>query len=153
MPHLTLIVGLPGSGKSHYATTRLRDVEYFHDIRHPAYANDDSRNVHGVINWLLEGGDCVAEDVSFCVPEAREELLAEIRERVPGVEIEVIYFARSVENCLINMLGDFHTKGKSPNFFNRIHAFCHLVDRYKIPDQAAQEPVVTPYALNRTPGP
>ena len=110
MKKLIVVIGLPGSGKSHYVH-ELHDIgtagwicEDFHanayrNSSHPA----DSRYLAALIEHLQKGTVCAVADIAFCDPARREEFEDEIRMRVADLEIEFHCFENSKEYCAENV--------------------------------------------------
>ncbi len=146
MPKLTLIIGLPGSGKTHYADTNKGGAKYFNDIFHSTYVGTE-RDQNAVKTWLQMGNDCIADDVSLCVPDKRAAFIAELRAEVSGLKMEVVYFAKDFENCVLNILGHYVHEGRHENAFKRMIAFGHLFDKYEIPEGAVTRPVHSLYTV------
>lgn len=146
MPKVTVIVGLPGSGKSHLCKKlEAGGATTFGDVCHP------NKKVHPggldvVVAALSAGTDCVIEDVSFCVADKRECLAGWLSERVINLEFEWIFFENDRQKCLVNIVDDFLYKGRM-DLAERINAYNHLYSRYEIPTDSTTAGVVCRYRL------
>lgn len=78
MTKIYLIIGLPGSGKTHYANTVLRHLPLVDDISY--------------IKQLPLTGDFVLTDVNFCDHSVLETAETLLKQKYPDAEIHRIYF-------------------------------------------------------------
>jgi hypothetical protein len=107
---LIVVIGLPGSGKSHYLK-ELRDKGVLdwicEDFHADAYRNSehvvDSRHLAPLVENLQHGLVCGVADIAFCNPVRLQEFLDEIRARVPGAEIEFHCFKNDKARCAENV--------------------------------------------------
>ncbi|MXG92061.1 AAA family ATPase [Nocardioides flavescens] len=94
-------VGLPGSGKSTYLQTHFdverQDVLVLDDHQANAIANSPdpqwSRGRGAATDALRDGRSVVISDVAYCHAAALERLVDVMKQDVPGVDVEVTYFA------------------------------------------------------------
>lgn len=109
MKKLIVVIGLPGSGKSHYLRN-LRDdgtVGWIcEDFHVDAYRNSpcvvDSRHLEPLVEALNKEVACAVADIAFCDPIRRDEFEDEIRLRVPDVQIEFQCFEDNKKLCAEN---------------------------------------------------
>ncbi len=87
MPTLTIVVGLPGAGKSAYCKRYAPGGVYYGDVCHPRKTSGLG-GIGEVAISLREGNDCLIEDVSFCEAAQRERVENWIERVVPNVRIE-----------------------------------------------------------------
>lgn len=102
------VVGLPGCGK----TTLCRELErngraVFDDYK--AHAHDDSsrfrmsRHYERLLELVRDGARCVVADIDFCRADARVEAEQTLREQIPLVRVEWLFFANDSAACEANI--------------------------------------------------
>jgi predicted kinase len=81
MGKLIVVIGLPGSGKSHYVDRLLADGSVgwiCHDFHADAYNDSklvtDSRYLQELLEKLRTGHTCAIADIAFCDPTRRERI-------------------------------------------------------------------------------
>lgn len=91
---IILIVGLPGSGKSHLAN-RINDDNNgkFTIIDDPK----DFKEIEDIINT-----DLIITDPQLCFEKNRQNALKRIKSLNPDCKIEWIFFKNDPEKCLVN---------------------------------------------------
>lgn len=108
------IVGLPGSGKTHYMK-KLRTRKFglvADDLmagvpmdlpinRFPLFT--DSVHYNRLIRALRAGKDCVVSDIIFCDTLARIDVERVLCADVPGLEIRWTYFRNDPRQCAKNV--------------------------------------------------
>lgn len=98
---LFVLVGLPGSGKSTYLQGPFQvdhqDVLVLDDYQAHAVANSPdpqwSRNRRAAIDALRDGQSVIISDIAYCHPAALEQIVDLMKRDMPGIDIELIYFA------------------------------------------------------------
>src|SRR4051812_24371485 len=103
MPKLTVVVGLPGAGKSTYCKRHAPGGVYYEDVCHPGKTSGP-RGIGEVAVNLRDGKDCLIEDVSFCEAAQRDRVGDWIKKMVPNVQIEWVFFENDVPKCLCNIV-------------------------------------------------
>lgn len=89
MTKIHLIIGLPGSGKTHYANTVLRHLPLVDDISY--------------IKQLPINGDFVLTDVNFCDERVLNMAVSLLKQKYPTAEITKIYFENDTEKARANV--------------------------------------------------
>jgi hypothetical protein len=106
MPKLTMVIGLPGSGKSRYTDEHAKGgVKGFSDVMSPSGRRPNK--VEAVALALQGGQDVIGDDVSWCEEQRRNDFIGHIKAMVPNVEIEFVYFEASPQKCGMNLMIDF----------------------------------------------
>jgi hypothetical protein len=127
MPKITLVVGLPGAGKT--SLTRVLSqgqVKVYEDFR------------NGQVQWerflgdLRSGTDHVVNDPSLCDPEVRGRIERCLREKIPDIQIAWVFLANDPDQCILNVLSDFWYK-KRNDLEARLREIRRLSPIYQIP--------------------
>ncbi len=132
---LTLIIGLPGSGKS---TLKMERSE-FHDDDFLRNELQPPRGYVGIVERLRAGINCAANDIALCESGRMSDVLERFRRDVPGVEVELIYFQNDPEQCIINVVND-HWCDLRHDVGARIHAIRRFTLLYEPPPDARPVP-------------
>lgn len=85
-----VVVGLPGSGKTHYARSLGHEWTLIDDPESPADLPDDFAH------------DVVITSPHFCREVSYQFILNEIQTRWPGITVETVFFANDPDACLLN---------------------------------------------------
>lgn len=98
---ITFLLGLAGSGKSHLADelNNKTGAKKFEGIAAPERAE----LLPAMIQCLMYGEDCVVEEIAYCRPVCREQVVTYFRSRVPSVEIEWICFENDLDSANWNV--------------------------------------------------
>jgi predicted kinase len=140
---LTVIVGLPGSGKSTLVEEKKRFVTGLcvHDY-HAAAHNDsprveDSRYYHGLIESLRAGHDCVIADIAFCDARRTVRLCEAFTGEVAGLRLEWIYFENAPDKCRSNI-----QRRARESVSSDLKALDEFAQLYRIPEGVAPRAIV-----------
>jgi hypothetical protein len=105
MATLTIIVGLPGSGKSHLVKTLRPTCKGVceEDFMAHSYRDDPdfrcSRHFGELVRDLARGVDCIIADITFCRADRRAEFESLIKGAVPNVTLDWQYFTNNAEDA------------------------------------------------------
>lgn len=142
MAKLTIIVGLPGAGKSN-RVSELRDVtsgicveDFMKDSIEHSQQFIHSQHYQQLIDDLQNGKDCVVADIAFCNTGRRTEAEQVVVHAVPGVTIEYEFFENDPAKCGINAL---HRNRR--NVDEELQKIDDLSAEYDIPPGAKLLPV------------
>lgn len=149
MGRLTIVVGLPGSGKTHYLRTESTGCPKVFDdfLARDRYSDG---GLFAVLSALRDGGDCVIDEAGFCDQGQRDGFVRCIRRLFPGLEIEMVYFAPDVGACLRNLLGDYLAGRRTDHYASRVEWCLKYARVYRIPDGFEARPVPDLYRLTTT---
>lgn len=111
---ITIITGLPGSGKT-TTTNKFQHhgVKVFDDYLHKTIGNelgrpDLAKHRTTLIEALIAGQDCIVTDIQLCDAATLEKMVADIRIHVPEVIINKEYFCNDPEQCRQNVLSSYN---------------------------------------------
>jgi predicted kinase len=142
MAKLIAVVGLPGSGKSHYVQ-RLRTScagvcaeDYMANSHNNSARFVDSRYYVDLVRDLREGQDCVIADIEYCDSWRRAEVEEVVRREAPAATIEWHCFQNDPQQCRANV--DRRGRASAENEKRKI---CELSAKYQIPLGAKVIPV------------
>lgn len=99
MPKVTFIIGLSGSGKT-YLSEHLKketDAEVFTNL-----LADDS-GLDALMESLRDGKDCIIDEVRFCLPAYREQILRSLSQ-IAGLEMRWICYENDLETANWNVI-------------------------------------------------
>jgi hypothetical protein len=104
MAKATFILGLSGSGKTYLAQKMKTETgaEVFENIL------EDGSSLAVLIECLKAGNDCIVDEVRFCLPSYRDEIVQQLSE-IPGVEINWLCYENDLESANWNVI---HRKDK-----------------------------------------
>jgi hypothetical protein len=142
---LIIVVGLPGSGKSHLLRQMVSRGEVapecvrhdYHDqSKNGTHDVDQSRFFEVAVASLKAGKTFAIADIWFCKPGHVERTSIVLRSNVPGLQVDVRYFENAPEACLANVLRE----GGS-NVMARVQRIGELTRTYAPPAGVALERV------------
>jgi hypothetical protein len=145
MAKLIVVIGLPGSGKSHYVRALRASYQGVCAEDYMAYSHNDSprfaqsRHHADLVRDLRNGKDCVIADIEYCDTSRRVEVEQDIMRNVPGVLIEWHCFENNPSQCELNV--DRRGRGNAGEEKQKIW---HLSGKYQLPPNAKLIPVWTP---------
>jgi deoxyadenosine/deoxycytidine kinase len=99
MAKLTFILGLSGSGKT-YLSERLKKetgAEVFNNL-----LADDS-GLNALIESLRDGNDCIVDEVRFCLPAYREQILQSLSQ-ITSLDMRWICYENDLETANWNVI-------------------------------------------------
>ncbi|HWE36609.1 MAG TPA: AAA family ATPase [Isosphaeraceae bacterium] len=142
MSKLTIIAGLPGSGKSHLvrelheSTSGSRVEDYMKESKDNSSRMVHSQHFEKLIEDLSKGLDCVIADIVFCEAARREEIESAVKEKVRDVEIEWVYFENDPVACAVNA-----TRRNMEKLIKQIQRIDELSKKYDVPKDIGIKPV------------
>jgi hypothetical protein len=104
MAKVTFILGLCGSGKTYLAEQLKNETgaEVFENL-----LSDGSR-LPALVECLRDGKDCVVDEVRFCLPAYRNEIVQHLS-RIIGLKMRCICYENDLESANWNVI---HRKNK-----------------------------------------
>ena len=99
MAKLTFILGLSGSGKT-YLSERLKKetgAEVFTNLL------ADENGLTSLIAFLRDGKDCIVDEVRFCLPAYREQILQSLSQ-ITGLDMRWICYENDLETANWNVI-------------------------------------------------
>jgi len=104
MAKVTFILGLSGSGKTYLAQQLKKDTgaEVFENLL------SDGSSLPALIACLRDGRDCIVDEVRFCLPAYRDEILQCLSE-ITDLRIDWICYENDLESANWNVI---HRKDK-----------------------------------------
>jgi len=104
MARVTFILGLSGSGKTYLAGKLKQETgaEVFENIL------SDSSRLAALSDWLGQGKDCIVDEVRFCLPAYRQEIVQTLSQ-IAGVEMHWLCYENDLESANWNVI---HRKDK-----------------------------------------
>jgi len=114
MATLTIVIGLPGSGKSYFLDRLVNNgtlpeertcADYFRGSKDNILEVPRSPFFEPMISSLKRELDCAIADISFCEVRHLRALVATVLAEVPTVTIKRIYFRNDLDACRRNVWG------------------------------------------------
>ena len=104
MPKVTFILGLCGSGKTHLAEQLKKETgaEVFENLL------TGGSSLPVLVQSLKSGKDCIVDEVRFCHPTYRHEIIQSLSE-IEGLTIHWICYENDLESANWNVI---HRKNK-----------------------------------------
>jgi AAA domain len=142
---VTVIVGLPGAGKTHLVRQLSESYPGVCEEDYHAHANNHSplvtasRHYPRLIAALRAGQDCAIADIAFTCSWRRFELEQVLRSDVADVVVDWVYFANELEKCIANI-----RRRARPNQSEEISLARRLSPCYFVPQGVAVTPVWEP---------
>lgn len=132
MAKATFILGLSGSGKTYLAQKMKTETgaEVFENIL------EDGSSLAVLIECLKAGNDCIVDEVRFCLPSYRDEIVQQLSQ-IPGVEINWLCYENDLESANWNVI---HRKDKEDPA-GHLDINLRLHPHYKYPANAKIIPI------------
>lgn len=143
---LTVIVGLPGSGKS-TLMEELRDShpgrpgdDFMIGVQGPDEEKSisDSPRYHELIEDLRESKSCAISDIIFCRKAFRQAIARTVRETLPEISLRWIFFENDPAQCLENIRRRGKDASREEEYLNK------LSPEYEVPPEVHCIPVYSP---------
>jgi hypothetical protein len=140
MPVTTILLGLPGSGKTTFLNNHFEPDEFFDDFHGGSLdgtgAFKQSRYYEALKRRLQEGKDCLISDIEYC----RRERLTAAEEGLRGlyldlgipIEIKHLYFENNPNACRHNVVHRFD-KQRTPDYLDELKKIDALSAVYDCP--------------------
>jgi GTPase SAR1 family protein len=99
MAKLTFILGLSGSGKTYLAERLKKETgaEVFNNLL------ADASGVTALIESLRDGNDCIVDEVRFCLPAYREQILQSLSQ-ITSLDMRWICYENDLETANWNVI-------------------------------------------------
>lgn len=129
-----MVVGLPGSGKTHFAKSLMNDDSFFIDD-----PKDFQKDVLDRIN-LTNSKRIIIADPWLCLETVRDKAIQLILTNYPNAEISWIFFENNYAACVANII-----RRKLQNDHREIGSQLDFLQKnYKIPTSALTNAVYKP---------
>jgi hypothetical protein len=135
------VVGLPGSGKTHYVERQGKEHGYV--AVSDVYQNNWERWTR-VVEAVKQGQDIIIDGALFTEPDGMATLSERIRKLPVAVEVEWRFFEADKNACLVNILRDMILK-EGREYHGRLRSFFRRAPGYVVPDGATILKVYKPY--------
>jgi hypothetical protein len=142
MATLTALAGLPGSGKSCYLAQLAPTLsgvcadDFMEDSVGNSPEFPHSMHFAALIADLRRDRDCLAADITFCLPERRREFEAAVAEHAPGTRFRWVFFENDPRRCIITCV-----LRNEPTWPEEVKLILELAPRYEIPPGVQPLPV------------
>lgn len=137
MAKLTIIAGLPGSGKSTYINSHVYDTLY-DDFFVTQPSDDTAKTLDDnkdplknarfaeLVDELLSGKWVVVSDIMFCIPLHRNTFLSAVLSRAKEVELEFVMFENNPEAATVNV----QSRGRADRVEEELKLIGEISERY-----------------------
>lgn len=138
MRHAIFIVGLPGSGKTHYANELSKELsaELFDDFKNNAVKNCQlfpfARKFVDLVIQLRNNSVCIICDIDFCDSDSREDAQTCLQELVSDLEVEWQYFENNPEQCKQNIVQRSQKENREVD--KELDNLRRYAEKYQIPE-------------------
>ncbi len=151
MQKITIITGLPGSGKSTYLKNHKEEFgsalicdDYYKSAPGRTVEFNGSAYYQDLRDTLKEGKNVVIADIVFCEDELRREMQDGISKLIlelnVDVEVEYRFFENNPEACVANIL----RRGRPERIESELKFIAEHKDTYHIPEGAIVLPIYQP---------
>jgi hypothetical protein len=107
MTKLIIVIGLPGSGKTHYLDelkTQKKIVGYYDDYQKKSYGNYRCPVMSRHYGPLLKGGKSMAiSDIIYTNEDDLDSVVISVTRELPEVSVELHYFENNPNKAIINI--------------------------------------------------
>jgi len=153
-PKVTILIGLPGAGKSKYLDANFHDYclshrsfdDFHKDAKGDSTAFDQSQSYEPLKKKLQEGKDCVISDVEYCrchrLTQAKEALEKLFHQLNIPLRIEYLYLENNPNACRHNVVDRFN-EYPSRDYLSELAKIDCLSAVYTIPPEHQPIPVKT----------
>lgn len=148
MATVTVIAGLPGSGKTHLleelkeGLSGIAVSDYMKESKSHSKNLKDSQHHDALMASLKAGKDCIIADVVFVKKKKRDEFISLLKAESPDSSVKWICFANDWIQCLKNV--DGRAGSDSEKFERDATTVVSLVRKYSAPEGAEMRNVWKP---------
>jgi hypothetical protein len=125
MPKLIVVIGLPGSGKTHYLRTLKAEkiiAGFYDDYQRGSYGKDMdphlSKHYGPLLSKLKQGHTMAVADIAYCHQQHLDAFLRSVLKVLPDTKVELHYFENNPTKALANI-----KKRARPNFVDKEIAY------------------------------
>ena len=99
MAKITFILGLSGSGKTYLAERLKKETgaEVFNNLL------ADASGLNALIESLRDGKDCIVDEVRFCLPAYREQILQSLSQ-ITSLDMRWVCYENDLETANWNVI-------------------------------------------------
>lgn len=145
MQRITIIIGLPGSGKTTYIENNpdFKDT-FICDDYHKSGAEQISKEFIGsvyyqdLISALCDGKDVVLSDIAYCKQDRLDETVSALSSELQTLEIEAkigyVYFENNPQACKKNVMSRNRRVQRELDYIDKVSQYyCIPPDHIPIP--------------------
>jgi hypothetical protein len=110
MVKLIIVIGLPGSGKTHYLEelkAQKKIMSYYDDYQKKSYGNDNdpilSRHYGPLLSKLKRGQTVAIADINYTRKDELDAVVASVLRVLPEIKVELHYFENNPQKAIINI--------------------------------------------------